>query len=460
MTTACKSLTVTMTSLLLIALIPLAIVQADVVVIPTPFLVATARQASSSRAFLGITPGGSDRPSFEEEYDDAYDEETLDLSAADTDSLTVEEYDHEEFEVDMTEVAEEEETEAEELEEVTLAEVFQDSLQEEQAEELEGEVFEDALQEEQVEGEVFEDALQEEQVEEEAFEEEAEDEPLAPVYEERMATDDDSSAFVDRMELADAYDEGETTTAGDDHSVLVATGGDSGSDQVEEEEALAETTAEEAAETSEVVAGDEDTTTEITEKLKTILMKELKYKREDIEVMRPDIATLVVANGLRRPIEGMPANWYVEGTLPKSLVRAKAVKVALTIVVLGAVAAIGVHGDLDLSQLTDQVSEMVGKVPAAIPVALFSKSPAKNAAAPAAKKSSALAVVPAPPVADDDDEVPEPEDKPEKDDGKSHSIKPSVDHSRLKEEDLDKTWLDKGITKVQNCLKGIFSITI
>lgn len=421
MMTACRSLTVTMTSLLLVALIPLAIVQADVVVIPTPFLVATARH-SSSKAFIGIARGGSDRPSFEEEYDDAYDEETLDLSAADTDSLTVEEYDHEAFE-----------TEAEELEEVTLAEVFQDSLQEE-------------------EGEVFEDALQEEQVEEETFEEEeAEEEPLAPVYEERMATDEDSSAFVDRMELADAYDEGETTTAGDDHSVLVATGGDSGSDQVEEEEI--ETAPEEAGDTSEVAAGDEDATTEITEEQKAILMKELKYKRVDVKVMRPDIAALVLANGLRRPIEGMPANWYVEGASPKSSVRPKAVKIALTIVALGAVAAIGVQGDLDLSQLTDQVSEMVGKIPAAlaaIPAALSSK--------PTAKKSSALAVVPTPPVAD---EVPEPEeDEPENDDGKPHSIKPSVDHSRLTKEEPDKSWLDKGITKFENFFKAIFNIMI
>jgi hypothetical protein len=438
-TTACRSLPVTMPCLLLVALIPLAIVQADVVVIPTPFLVAAARH-SSYKAFLGITRGGSDRPSFEEEYDVAYDEETLDLSAADIDSLTVEEYDHEEFEVDMTEVAEEEETEAEELEEVTLEEVFQDSLQEGQGEEQEGEVFEDALQEEQVKEEAFE-------------EEEAEEEPLTQVYEERMATDDDSSAFVDRMELADAYDEGETTTAGDDHSVLLATGGDSGSDQVEEEEAPAETTPEEAAETSEVAAGDEDATTEITEEQKTTLMKELNYKRGDIKVMRPEIATLVLANGLRRPIEGMPANWYVEGASPKLSVRANAVKVALTLVALGAVAAIGVKGDLDFSQFTDQVSGMMGKIPAAlaaIPAALSSKPPAKE---------TALAVVPTPPVAD---EVPEPEeDKSENDDGKPHSIKPSVDHSHLKQVvDPDKSWLDQGITKFENFFKAIFNIMI
>jgi hypothetical protein len=444
MTTACRSLTVAMHSLLLVALIPLAIVQADVVFIPTPFLVATARHSSSSsKTFLGIARGGSDRPSFEEEYEDAYDEENVGALAADTDSLTVEEYDHEEFEVDMTEVAEEEETEAEELEleeEVTFAEVFQDSLEE--------------VEEER---EFLEDAFQEEAFEEE----EAGEGPLAPVYEERMATDDDSSAFVDPMELADAYDEGEITTAGDEHSVLVATGGDSGSEQVEDEEGPGETTPEEAAETSEVAARDEDATTEITEEQKAILMDFLKYRKEDIKVMRPEIALLVLANGLRRPIEGMPANWYVEGASPESQVRVKAVKVALTTVALGVVAAIGIQGDMDLSQLTDRVSAMVGKIPAAlaaIPAAFSSKSSAKKTAAPAAAKSSALVVLPTLPVAD---EVPElEEDKPEYDDGKPHSIKPSADHSRLKKEGTDMTWLDKGITKFENFFKAIFNIMI
>ena len=446
MTTTCRSLRETMTSLLLVALIPLAIVQADVVVIPTPFLVATARH-SSSKAFLSIARGGSDRPSFEEEYDNGYDEETLDLSAADTDSLTAEEYDHEEFEVDMTEVAEEEETEAEEeLEEVTLAEVFQDSFEEEE--------------------EVFEDALQDDQGQEEVFEEEAEEEPLAQVYEERMATDDDSSAFVDPMELADAYDEGETTAAGDDHSVQVATGGNLGSDQVDEEEAPAEITPDEAAETSEVVTGDEDAITEITEEQKKILMNFLKYKSEDIKVMRPEIALLVLAHSLRRPIEGMPANWYIEGASPliraKALARAKAVNVALTIVAVGVGIAIGVQGDMDLSQLTDQVSAIVGKIPvalAAIPAALSSKSPSKKTVVPAAKTASALAIIPVPSVADEEVSEPE-EDKPEYDDGKRHSIKPSVDHSRLNKEDLDMSWLDKGITKFENFFKALFSIKI
>ena len=83
------------------------------------------------------------------------------------------------------------------------------------------------------EEETFVETQEEEFEEEEAFEDalegvpEEEPAPTAQVLEERMATTTDdensySSAFVDRMELADAYDEGETTAGGAEEDAAAA----------------------------------------------------------------------------------------------------------------------------------------------------------------------------------------------------------------------------------------------
>ena len=52
---------------------------------------------------------------------------------------------------------------------------------------------------------------------------------------------------------------------------------------------------------------------EITPEMKQILVHELKFRPEEVSVMRPDIAAVVVEKRLARPLEGMPENWFLAG---------------------------------------------------------------------------------------------------------------------------------------------------
>ena len=326
-----------------------------------------------------------------------------------------------------------------ENEEETQTHNEEEELEEE--EEQDEDVFGDEAVEEE---ETFVETREEEFEEEEAFEDalegvpEEEPAPTAQVLEERMATTTDdensySSAFVDRMELADAYDEGETTAGG-----------------AEEDAAAAAAT---AAVTATVGGSDEDRSpeappakdeppqiTEITDEMKAILRKELRYKARDVKVMRPDIAAMVVANRLRRPTEGMPRNWYVEGAKPSNALQDNVVKVSLALVAAGAVALIGLKGE-DLGIEFDAFGDALKKI--------TSKSIGKK------KKTADTPAVVTPPVVQEVEatEVEEEEDHPQ-------SVMPFTDKPPAYEKDLDKTWLDKVITSIENAVKAFFRIKI
>ena len=387
-------------------------VSADVFAVPTPFLVkvSTTRQKSLSAdpvvfAATRVRGGTAADGIFEDEEEDE------------------EDWEEEEYEEEDSTVAEEEELEEEEEQD---EDVFGDEAVEEE------ETFVETQEEEFEEEEAFEDALEDVPEEEPA--------PTAQVLEERMATTTDdensySSAFVDRMELADAYDEGETTAGG-----------------AEEDAAAAAAT---AAVTATVGGSDEDRSpeappakdeppqiTEITDEMKAILRKELRYKARDVKVMRPDIAAMVVANRLRRPTEGMPRNWYVEGAQPSNALQDNVVKVSLAVVAAGAVALIGLKGE-DLGIEFDALKKITS-IFAALPKSIGKKK--KTADTPAVVTPSVVQEVEA-------TEVEEEEDHPQ-------SVMPFTDKPPAYEKDLDKTWLDKVITSIENAVKAFFRIKI
>ena len=364
--------------LLLLAL--LTLVQSEFFALPIPFL---AKQSRLSQNFLTNTAinfrGGSayEKDEDEEEALDEWDEE--------------EEYDEVGVDVVLTDGPET---------------TFDD----------EEEDFEQEFNEE--EKKVFDD-LEEHEVEP----------PLTQVLEERMATtttDDESSAFVDRMELADAYDDVDTTADQEDTSLAAVTAataiGAGGSDP------------EDASEEASVEA------TEITDSMKKSLIKELKYKAREVKFMRPDIAVTILEKNLQRPPEGIPPSWYIEGAKLDTLgLRENVIKVSVALVALGGMAVLGLKAD--------KLQDTVGGILASIPASLKSLLPSK--------KSTPAITVPR-----KEEQTVEEEEEKEEEEDHPQSVKPYSDTAPSYEDDLDKTWLDKGITKISNGIKGFFRIKI
>jgi len=48
----------------------------------------------------------------------------------------------------------------------------------------------------------------------------------------------------------------------------------------------------------------------ITDNMKQVLTQQLGYRRADLKGLRPDIASVLVAKQVARPMEGVPAHWY------------------------------------------------------------------------------------------------------------------------------------------------------
>jgi hypothetical protein len=313
--------------------------------------------------------------------------------------------------------------------------------------------------------EVFVENFDDEEEEDDLVEEEEEEEPVleeripnddentasfVDTMEARIATttdDENSYAFVDRMELADAYDEVDTTADPEDATLAAVTaataigGGDNAAAAVAVEEALAVASAEE--ELAEAAVEDPAANIlEITDDMKKAL-KELKYKSREVALMRPDVAAELAGKGLQRPPEGIPKNWYIEGARPTTSLPANALKMAVALVALGGVTVMGLKGD----GLPD-----VGGLLGAIPAVLKSMLPAKSASTstPGAI-SSTTAVV---------EEVPQAEKEAKEDEDHPQSVKPFSQDVPAYEEDLDKSWLDKGITKIENLIKAFFNAKI
>lgn len=241
--------------------------------------------------------------------------------------------------------------------------------------------------------------------------------------------DENSSAFVDRMELADAYDIEDTEGA-----------------VVEDAEAMAAVSAIAGGSDSEEVAtGIATSNATITDDMKEILVKELHFTPQDIKVLRPDIAAMLVANKLQKPFEGMPPNWY----LPSSVTNNKKVgsmrqvmlKTSLTLIAVGVAALLVVNGQDSID--FDQIHGTLAKIPALLVGALGKGK----------RSSPSTALIEAPAVPVVPEEVVEEEEHP-------HSIKPGATEAPAYEQDLDKTPLDKFLTKIENIIKAFFRITI
>ena len=289
--------------------------------------------------------------------------------------------------------------------------------------------------------------------------------------------DENSSAFVDRMELADAYDVEEAIVVvdvpgeeeGPEATTLAAVSaatavGPGGSDPDSE---LGGAPDEDPAAAAPV--GEEDRApgapATMTNEMKEILVQQLRFTPADVRVLRPEIAAVLVANKLYKPVEGMPLNWYVPDAavltkkkmtttpmpmaLRRRLLKASAAIVTVGVVVLVTKGQEGVHFNHVLEQLQSLPKAMVAAI-------VGSSSSRPTAALPVTVMEEDSTVVVEEEGKEGEtstEEVTTTEDHP-------HSLKPGSSHAPSYEEDLDKSALDKFLTKIENGIKALFRMKI
>mmetsp|Transcript_8331 Transcript_8331/g.10925 ORF Transcript_8331/g.10925 Transcript_8331/m.10925 type:complete len:344 (-) Transcript_8331:297-1328(-) len=264
-----------------------------------------------------------------------------------------------------------------------------------------------------------------------------------------ITIDEDSSANVDRMEYADAYDYEEEESTPFNYSPTVAVEPDTSASTAPavDSESAAKTKKETAQEEEAFV----DTlptiqlASDISEKMKTIMLKELKYRTSDLKVIRPEIASIIVAKKVQRPTEGLPAHWYKkESSKPISKFRRAAKKIILSVLACAIAIAAGSKVDVDFSFVDGLLPSAPAKTTASLPP----PAPAQDL------YQEALSI---PEEVDSINEGKEEEDQPQQDvfipREHDHSVRPGESYPT---EPIDETWLDKGITAVERGLKSVF----
>lgn len=228
--------------------------------------------------------------------------------------------------------------------------------------------------------------------------------------------------------------------------------------------------------------------------LKKVLMTDLRYTKDDVAMMRPDVAADIVRNKLRRPIEGMPPNFYSDPEVaaqkckPSLLARNKGL--ILSVAAVGAAAvSVGVLKENDsFGDAIEDIADALKGIPKsvmALVVVAKRKISRKGEAAPEAAEAEAVA---APASGDESEEEAETGDEEPKEEAKETggfgggqnqrmslkkglksiklkdrslaSIKPGATPKELKATGYDDTWLDKLITRIGDVFDLIFKAKI
>lgn len=199
---------------------------------------------------------------------------------------------------------------------------------------------------------------------------------------------------VDRMELADAYD--------DDMAALTS-----------------------------------DAPKVIDAQTERILKRDLKYSGREIAQMKPAVAAVVAAKRLHRPSEGMPRNWYVS---PPKLPEAKKIQwkpvIRKLIIPVTVVVFVITQGEATLEMLMTSFSGIEESRHPSQDQTSFPEEEDPYAASLQLQEASPTT---------DPPPLPELDHKP-------HSIKPG----QLPDDELDVTWLDKLLTAVERKLTAFF----
>ena len=143
----------------------------------------------------------------------------------------------------------------------------------------------------------------------------------------------DSAAFVDRMDLADAYDDGVLTDImGEDDTTITATppavtttttttsttASIHTSISDDDDKILSTPSSANTLPLPDVIQSDNRQTVQyfITENMRRCLIRQLGYSPQEVRHMKPDVAAVVVSKMLKRPKLGMPNEFYIDGTAP------------------------------------------------------------------------------------------------------------------------------------------------
>lgn len=375
----------------------------------------------------------------------------------------------------VDEVADEEgdmdiDTEVTKIGEDEVASTTQVTVEDEEASTADADDDDAALVEEEgvdteVVGEVQEEATESaEDTAEPGSAEYAEETDYAPRYHE-----DDSAAFVDRMDLAD--DEGELDAGLTDDVAL-----DVAAEREELERRRQESVASAAAAAAAAVEEDAPVTVQymITRKMRQVLADDLGYTEEEVENMKPDVAAVITTKKLKRPSGGMPDAFYVDGKAPsgsnaamkamkamkgllKSDVVRKVIMPALAVGASALVAVVATKSGAGKSLIASSTGSIVTKtaeepfsatLSAASDYRSKKRPEAKIVSAPAAESSSAVS-----------------HGRQERSESKVVDEE-LLDETALKfrtskgnlAQDLDQSWLDRGITSMLEGLESMFRI--
>jgi hypothetical protein len=224
------------------------------------------------------------------------------------------------------------------------------------------------------------------------------------VQDDPTLVEDDSSANVDPLDLADAYDE-----------------------DVEAEPPV-----------GAPPTPSQPTTVDAATRRK--LIKDLKYKQREVKFMKPDIAFLVAEKSLPRPVEGIPPHWLV--SQPKSGIVRKVVALTLTAVAIVVASQKLDVPEFDLSELWKRPTAVSSSSSSSVsdPFDLFELTGEME-----------------------DDSSTEVEIKPVNEHVNAvgavhpHSVKPGQ-HSV--QDELDATWLDKLITSIERKVQAFFRMKL
>jgi hypothetical protein len=275
-------------------------------------------------------------------------------------------------------------------------------------------------------------------------------------------TDDDSSGFVDRDELADAYDDdaavSEATSfrAGhaeeDDRASIddIPGAGDTTTERQDNEEETQASFEPAGAVQEENGLGIEEfeiDSSSVTKDVETILVKQCGFRKSEVKGLKPEIANVMAQKRLKRPLEGIPPSWY-GSPRSRSAVLVATLRRVVSLAVPVALAALAISGGLDVGNI---LSKLIKKEELLIGDDLREPEEAATAA----------------------DEMEDPFGEAEDDDASDEYAPPEPAtkrrHSRgrfgraasleNRQSPSDESWLDRGITSLEIQLKSAISST-
>ena len=270
--------------------------------------------------------------------------------------------------------------------------------------------------------------------------------------------ENDSSAYVDRLDLADAYDDlGMDTEDFDVPPGDADTASTLDEDAPNSPEVIKENAAEEV---DEVISVNVDSPADtevapdfIDDDTRNVLLKELNYRRREVDKMKPEIATLVATKKLFRPPEGIPEHWNRSITTTTSVdsllvnvrpVLRRIAKIAIPVMVV----LFAAKGPILHASKTQRAKSAPNVVRAPAVTAVPVSDPDVDSTSADTESSSDPLVPEYLPLTTVDS--PTSSHHP-------HSVKPGTSKQTVvqNENDLDVTWLDKFITKLENKIKAL-----